>query len=93
MLDTMAKKKPGRPKQPDSKRSKGTDRHAQPRYAFHLEQQLLDALGAYCDAQRLVPDKSEVVRLAIREFLEREGFWPPKTDQQAGAVGEEGGES
>lgn len=74
------KKKGGRPKEPDSKRSQGVDRHSQPRFAFHLDQQLLDAIGAYCDAQRLVPDKSEVVRLAIREFLEREGFWPPKAD-------------
>lgn len=69
MLGTMAKKKP-------------TDRHSQPRYAFHLEQALLDALGRYCEAQKLVPDKSEVVRLALREYLEREGFWPPSPQKE-----------
>jgi hypothetical protein len=60
---------------------KPQDRHVHPRFAFHLEQDLLDALGHHCVAQRLIPDKSEVVRLAIREFLEREGFWPPKGEE------------
>lgn len=36
------------------------------------------ALDSYCDAQRIRPDTSEVLRTIIREFLEREGFWPPK---------------
>jgi hypothetical protein len=49
-----------------------------PRFAFYVQQELLDALGHYCEAQRIVPDKSEVMRVILREFLEREGFWPPK---------------
>lgn len=72
MLPTMARKR-GKPKSDGGE----ADRHAHPRFAFHLERELLDAVGRYCLAQRLVPDKSEVVRLAVREFLEREGFWPP----------------
>lgn len=55
------------------------DRHRQPRYAFHLEHDLLRALDHYCSERQPVPDKAEVVRLAIREFLEREGRWPPRT--------------
>jgi hypothetical protein len=57
--------------------AKGGSRHTQPRFAFHLDQELLDAAEAYCKGQRLVPEKSEVMRVALREFLEREGFWPP----------------
>ena len=85
MIATMsAKKKPGRPKGGEGKRSQGSDRHSQPRFAFHLETELLAALGNYCEAQKLKPDRSEVVRLALREYLEREGFWPPKAGQDAG---------
>lgn len=75
-MPVMAKRKPGRQKDPESKRSQGLPRHKDPRFAFHLERELLDALGAFCDAQKLKPDRSEVARLALREFLEREGFWP-----------------
>jgi hypothetical protein len=87
MPATMSKKKtPGRKKDPASKRSLGLPRHVNPRFAFHLERELLDALGAYCDAQRLRPDASQVVRLALREYLEREGFWPwPPPGGEAGA--------
>lgn len=73
----MAKKKPGRPKNPESKGSKGTDRHSQPRFALHMEQELLDALGRYCEAQEIEPDRSAVVRVAIQQFLRSKGFWPP----------------
>jgi hypothetical protein len=73
----MSKKKPGRKQDPDSKRSQGLDRHAEPRLAFHLEQELLDALDAYRSGQRVKPPVSEVLRTALREFLRREGCWPP----------------
>lgn len=55
-------------------------RYLHPRYALHIEQGILDALDLYCADQRIKPDKSEVVRVAIREFLEREGYWPPKPE-------------
>ena len=66
----MTKKKPGRPR--------GADRHSQPRLAFHLDQDLLDAIDAYCAAQQVEPGRLGVARVALQQFLEREGFWPTK---------------
>ena len=78
---TMSKKKPGRKLDPESKRSQGIDRHAEPRIAFHLEEELLAALELYRTRQRVKPPVSEVVRTALREFLRREECWPiPSSD-------------
>lgn len=75
-MTDQPKRKRGRPA--SGKRPPGSpNRHIHPRIAIHLEAELLAALNAFCDAQRLKPDRSEVVRLALREFLEREGHWPP----------------
>lgn len=52
------------------------DRHTQPRESFHLSVELRQALIDYVDSQRPAPDKSEVLRVALEEFLERRGFWP-----------------
>jgi metal-responsive CopG/Arc/MetJ family transcriptional regulator len=66
-----------RKKDPNSLRSKGLARHKHPRIVVHLEQKTLDAIERYCQAQRLVPDRSQVVRLAVKEFLDKEGFAAP----------------
>jgi len=76
---TMSKKRPGRKLDPESKRSQGLDRHAEPRIAFHLEEELLAALELYRSRQRVKPPVSEVMRTALREFLKREECWPPAT--------------
>lgn len=74
MLDTMSKKRPA-----TGGAGKGEpDRHTNPKFAFYIRQELLDSLERYCQAQRIIPDKSEVMRVILREFLEREGFWPPE---------------
>lgn len=78
MVARMAKKKPGRPKEPDSKRQTGVDRHADPRKAFHCSQELLDALERYRDATKPPPSEAGCLRTALEEFLEKRGFWPPK---------------
>lgn len=57
------------------------DRHRNPRYSLHLEPDLLEALGRYCDAQRIRYERSQVVRVALAEFLEREGYWPPPSPE------------
>ena len=63
---------------PNPKDKRRGDRHQSPRIALHLEQPLLDALEAWRAAQRAAPPQSEAVRTAIREMLQRDGFWPPK---------------
>jgi hypothetical protein len=78
MAQDRRPKKRGRPKDPGSKRSRGVDRHAQPRMVFHLEEELLEAVKDYCAAQTVPPDRSDVARVALRQFLERAGFWPRK---------------
>ena len=70
MLDTVAKKK----------KKDGEDRHLNPRFGFYVEQPLLDALSRYCDDQQYTPDKSEVLRVILRDFLERQGYWPLKEE-------------
>lgn len=37
-----------------------------------------DALNRYVQSQKFVPAKTAVLELALREHLERAGFWPPK---------------
>lgn len=72
------KKKPGRKPSPDSKRSKGEDRHAQPRKAFHAPGELFAAMERYIAETRPSPTEAAVLRLALEEFLGKRGYWPPK---------------
>ncbi len=74
----MARKKPAPPETPPVTTAVGSDRHTTPRVVFHLDDKLLALLDTYRDSQRLRPGRSEVMRLALREFLEREGFTTPK---------------
>lgn len=74
MLDLMSR--PSR-KKPDSKRSLGVDRHTQPRLAFHMEQQLYDAFKEHVAGLRPRPNESAVLRLALEQYLESVGAWPP----------------
>ncbi|OWK34242.1 hypothetical protein [Fimbriiglobus ruber] len=72
------KKKPGPRVNPDSKRSKGEDRHKQPRKAFHADPKLFQALDKYVDETRPQPTESSVLRDALEEYLNKRGYWPPK---------------
>ena len=62
MLVTMSDtpKKRGRKPDPESKRSTGADRHSDPRFTFHLEKDLLQALDDYCAS---FPHKGGRIRL------------------------------
>lgn len=61
------------------------DRHAQPRYAFHASQELLDALELYCNESRPKVNKADAVRLALEEYLTKVGYWPKdKSEWQDG---------
>lgn len=78
MTAMAQKKKPGRKPDPGSKRSQGVNRHAQPRKAFHAPAGLFAALDGYITDARPQPSEAAVLRLALEQFLEREGRWPPK---------------
>ena len=71
------KKKPGPAPQPGSKRSQGVDRHADPRFTFHMERELLAGLDAYLASLPHDPGRSQVMRDALRDFLRSKGFFPP----------------
>jgi hypothetical protein len=68
----------GPPADPDSKRSRGLDRHADPRLTFHAEEELVEALAAYLESLPHAPGRSQVIRDALRAFLKAKGFYPPK---------------
>lgn len=71
----MAKKRGPRPN-PESKRSQGVDRHANPRKSFHAEPPLFTALEKYVAEASPQPSESAVLRTALIEFLQNRGYWP-----------------
>jgi hypothetical protein len=73
MLVAMAKRK-----DPHSKRSRGEDRHTMPRLAFHMPQELFDAFKAHVESLEPRPHESEVLRVALKRYLESVGAWPRK---------------
>ncbi len=73
----MAKKKPGRPRDPQSKRSLGVNRYVNPRVVFHLDKALYDELKAYCDSARPRPTMASALEAAVEQFLASVGRWPP----------------
>lgn len=75
-MPTVQLKQRGRPRDPDSKRSQGLDRHRQPRKVFHGPPELFAALARYCRSQRFPTDEATVMRAALWEFLERAGYRP-----------------
>jgi len=77
-MSEAPKKSKGRPKDPNSKRSLGLPRSAQPVVAFHLPKTLSDSLDAFVASHELPPRKSDVLRAALAEYLKAKGFWPPK---------------
>jgi hypothetical protein len=66
----MAKKKTrGRPRDPESLRSQGVDRHTHPSKRFHAPADLFERLTAYCRAADRT--ESDVLREALAEYLTR----------------------
>ena len=57
-------------------KKKNEDRHKNPREAFHLSPELLQALTKYIESCRPSPNKSDVFRVALEDFLSKEGYWP-----------------
>jgi hypothetical protein len=67
-------KKPGR----SGGGSKKPNRNGVP-INFWIPDDLHAALQAFRSAQRVKPSQTDVVELALQEFLQREGFWPPNS--------------
>lgn len=75
MLVMESPKKPGRKKNPDSKRSLGLPRTTKPRKVFHADAALFEALEKFIGATRPQPSEAECLRVALEEFLQKRGFW------------------
>ncbi len=56
-------------------------KHKNPRLAFHLPQELLDAFARYVASLPGPPADSAILRGFMEEGLKRAGFWPPKGKQ------------
>jgi hypothetical protein len=75
-MSTMSPSK----KKPSGKGKAGEDAKPNrgPRESFHMEHSLHAAFLRFTEETVPNPDKSETLRVALREFLQRRGFWPPK---------------
>ncbi len=64
------------------KKTPGEQQSAKPRPGYPVFARLDSELGAALDrffaAQRLKPTLTTVIEAALKEFLQKEGFWPPK---------------
>ncbi|HEY1189624.1 MAG TPA: hypothetical protein VGE74_18400 [Gemmata sp.] len=58
----------------------GKDSKTNENRKFKVRPQLLTKLDAL--AERKATDVTELVNQAVRELLEREGFWPPKPEEK-----------
>lgn len=66
MMTTMPRRKKGSPPPEPLERE-----------TFLLPKSLFDALTVYIERQKFQPTKSAVMRMALEEFLERQGAWQP----------------
>lgn len=68
-MGSMEKKKPS---------NKSSDTHKQQGFVLRLHESMLLALDKF--VERNGSDRSTECRIALREYLERYGYWPPKPD-------------
>ena len=77
MLTMSEKKRRGPLPNPDSKRSMKSNRHKNPRKAFHAEAALMRLIEDTVAEARPQTTESAVIRDALIEYFERRGKWPP----------------
>jgi hypothetical protein len=79
IIDLMAKKKPDKP---DVSKPDTSDRHdpTKERVTLRLRQDLREQLQKLVDYTGT--DENNEIRIAIRERLEKMGFWPHKPDKK-----------
>jgi hypothetical protein len=63
------------------KKKPDRDRHAEPKVLFHLPHDLREALVAYVRSVEPATTMSAVARLAIQQYLTRQGVWPPEGEK------------
>lgn len=78
MVAMPPEKKPGRATKGKGEPEKKPNRSGKALNVW-VPDDLHAALQAFRDDQRVVPKITDVVELALQEFLQREGFWPPKS--------------
>lgn len=76
MLDVMSEPKKGARRTPAVVPPKEKDRP--PAMYFRLDDATNAAIAAFIKSQRVPPTQPAVGLQALHEFLQREGFWPPK---------------
>jgi hypothetical protein len=88
MSCTMAKKKTVQATA-DREKTRTSDRHKQPRLAFHLPQEMFDAFNEYVESLEPRPNESAVLRMFLERGLRAVGRWPrAKGDDDDRAAGE-----
>lgn len=76
---TMSARKRADSDSPPDKKPYGV--HRQPRESFHLPEDLQRDLERCVDASRPRTNKTEIIKLALEEYLTRTGFrTPPSTE-------------
>lgn len=77
-MGTLAPTIPGMAKsKPSTGSAKKANRTGRPLFTYQPDA-LMDAIDAFMADQRLRVSKTDIVELALQEFLRREGYWPPK---------------
>ncbi len=71
---TMARKKPEPEDQPKRPARTGSPLHA------WIDPAIMEALDAYVESTEPRVTKTSTIETAIKDFLRRQGRWPPKTD-------------
>lgn len=77
MLETMTE--PKKPSRTGRDKSKKPQRSGKPINVW-LPLELHAALTSFMEDQRIEPKLTDVVEVALQEFLQREGFWPPPSE-------------
>jgi hypothetical protein len=75
-MSTMTERKRPRGRRPSDEPPKRPNRVGIP-ITFWVPVELRAAADAYRGAQRFPPDLTAILRQALQDFLEREGYWPP----------------
>ena len=52
--------------------------HTKTGTALRLNNDLFDALDAFVAAQTFPPTRTQIIEAALKAFLEKEGFYPPR---------------
>lgn len=75
---TMARSRKTKPKSDQSSEKPQVQEDENKPISFRLDPDLRRSLTQFRESQRIPPTATDCIVVAIQEFLQREGFWPPK---------------